>query len=75
MQIMVDQKQLENVEYFNSLGSMITNDARCAHDVTARIAMAKITFNNNYKNLFTSNGKGKGSPYNRLLRPLGRVQV
>jgi hypothetical protein len=27
-QIMVDQKQLENVEYFNYLGSMITNNAR-----------------------------------------------
>jgi hypothetical protein len=23
-----DEKQLENVEYFNYLGSMITNDAR-----------------------------------------------
>jgi hypothetical protein len=28
MKIMIDQKQLENVEYLNSLGSMITNDAR-----------------------------------------------
>jgi hypothetical protein len=31
MEIMIDQKQLENVEYFNYLGSMITNDARCTH--------------------------------------------
>jgi hypothetical protein len=29
MKIMIDQKQLENVEYFNYLDSMITNDARC----------------------------------------------
>jgi hypothetical protein len=31
--IMIDQKQLENVEYFNYLGSMITNDARCTHEI------------------------------------------
>jgi hypothetical protein len=29
IKIIIDQKQLENVEYFNYLGSMITNDARC----------------------------------------------
>jgi hypothetical protein len=28
IQILKDQKQLENVEYLNYLGSMITNDAR-----------------------------------------------
>jgi len=27
--IMIDQKQLKNVEYFNYSGSIITNDARC----------------------------------------------
>jgi hypothetical protein len=30
IQITIDQKQSENVEYFNYLGSMITNDARCS---------------------------------------------
>jgi hypothetical protein len=29
MQIMIDQKQVQTVEYFNYLGRMITNDARC----------------------------------------------
>jgi hypothetical protein len=29
MKIMIDQKQLENVEYFDYLGTMITNDASC----------------------------------------------
>jgi len=29
VKIMIDQKKLENVEYFNSCCSMITNDARC----------------------------------------------
>ena len=31
LQIMIDQKQLENVEYFSYFGSMITNDARCTY--------------------------------------------
>jgi hypothetical protein len=33
IKIMIDQKQLENVEYFNYLGSMITNDARCTREI------------------------------------------
>jgi hypothetical protein len=44
VQITVDQKQLENVEYFNCLCSMITN-AKCTREIQSRIAMAKITFN------------------------------
>jgi hypothetical protein len=45
IKIMIDQKQLENVEYFNYLGSMITNDARCTHEIKSRLAMAKAAFN------------------------------
>jgi hypothetical protein len=52
MKIMIDQKQLDNVEYLNYLGSMITNDARCS-EIKSRIAMAKAAFNKK-KNLFTS---------------------
>jgi len=33
------------VEYFNYLGSMITNYARCTPESKSRIAMAKATFN------------------------------
>jgi hypothetical protein len=29
LQIKIDKKPLENVEQFNYLGNMITNDARC----------------------------------------------
>jgi hypothetical protein len=47
-----DQKQTEYVEYFGSLGSMITNDARCTHEIYSRIAMAKAAFKK--KILFTS---------------------
>jgi hypothetical protein len=50
---MIDQKQSENVEYSNYLGSMITNDARCTREIKSSIAMAKVAFNKK-KNLFTS---------------------
>jgi hypothetical protein len=53
MKIMIDQKQLENLEYFNYLGSMITNDARCRREIKSRIVMAKAAFNKK-KTLFTS---------------------
>jgi hypothetical protein len=53
MKIMIDQNQLENVEYFNYLGSMITNYARCTREIKSRTAMAKAAFNKK-KNLFTS---------------------
>jgi len=32
LQIVIDQKRPENVEYFKYLGSLITNDARCRHE-------------------------------------------
>ena len=41
VQIMIDQKRLENVEYFNSLSTMITYDARCTREIKYRIAMAE----------------------------------
>jgi hypothetical protein len=50
---MIDQKQLENVEYFNYLGSLITNDARCTREIKSRTAVAKAAFNKK-KTLFTS---------------------
>jgi hypothetical protein len=52
IQIMVDHKQEENVEYCNYLGSMITNDERCTWEIKSTIAMAKAAFNK--KTLFTS---------------------
>ena len=36
---MPDPKDLENVEYFNSWGGMITNDARCTGENKSRIAI------------------------------------
>jgi hypothetical protein len=50
---MIDQKQKDNVEYFKYLGSMITNDARCACEIISRIAKATTAFNKK-KILFTS---------------------
>jgi hypothetical protein len=54
VQITIDQKQLENVEYFNhfnDLGSQITSDSRCTRETKSRIVMAKAAFNK--KTLFT----------------------
>ena len=48
LEITTDQKQLGNVEYFNYLGSMMTNDARCTREIKSRIAM------NKKKTVFTS---------------------
>jgi hypothetical protein len=50
IKIMIDQKQLENVEY---LSSMITNDARCTCEIKSRIAVEMAAFNKK-KSLFTS---------------------
>jgi hypothetical protein len=40
-QIMILQKQPENVKYFSCLGSLKTNDARCTREIRTRSAMAK----------------------------------
>jgi hypothetical protein len=45
VKIMIDQKHMENVEYFNYLGSLKTNDAKCTRGIKSRIAMAKAAFN------------------------------
>jgi hypothetical protein len=49
---MIDHKQLENVESFQYLGSILTND-RCTCEMKCRIAMAKAAFNKK-RTLFTS---------------------
>ena len=46
-------EQLENVERFKYLGSMLTNDGRCTREIKSRIAMAKAAFSKK-KTLFTS---------------------
>ena len=51
--IMINQTQLDSVECFKYLGSMLTNDGRCTCEIKCRIAMVKAAFNKE-KNLFTS---------------------
>ena len=41
----IDQKQVENVESFQYLGSILTNDGRGTCEIKCRIAMAKAAFN------------------------------
>jgi len=50
---MIDQKQLENVESFKYLGSMLTKDGRYTCEIKSRIVMVKAAFNKK-KKLFTS---------------------
>ena len=49
----INLKSPEDVEYFNDLVSIITNDARCTRDIKSGIATAKAAFNKK-KNHFTS---------------------
>ena len=53
VKIIIDQKQLENVESLKYLGSILTNDGRCTCEIKCRIAMAKAAFNKK-RSLFTS---------------------
>jgi hypothetical protein len=41
----IEQKQLENVEYFKYLCGILTNDGRCTGEIKCRIAMTKVAFN------------------------------
>jgi hypothetical protein len=52
VKIMVDQKQLENVESFKYLSSILTNDGRCTCEIKCGIAMAKAACNKK-RTLFT----------------------
>jgi len=45
VKIMIDQKQLQNVESFKYLGSILTNDGRCTGEIECRSATAKAAFN------------------------------
>jgi hypothetical protein len=54
LNLMIDQKQLANVEYFKYyLGSMLTNYGRPTCEIKSRIAMANAEFNKK-RVLFTS---------------------
>jgi hypothetical protein len=45
VEIMTDQKQLENVDSFKYLGSILTNYVTCTCEIKCRIAKAKATLN------------------------------
>ena len=53
IQIMIDQKHLQNVEYLNYLYRMITHDARFKLEMKFRIAMAKAAFKKKKENFLT----------------------
>jgi hypothetical protein len=53
VKIMIDQKQLDNVESFKYWCSNLTNDGRCTCEIKCRISLAKAVFNKK-RALFTS---------------------
>ena len=53
VKIMVEQKQLQNVQSFKCFGSILTNDGKYVCEIKCRIAMAKAAFNKK-RALFTS---------------------
>jgi hypothetical protein len=81
-QVMIDQKQLENVEYFGYVGSMITNEARCTREIKSRIAMTKAALNKNILftrklDLDTTEGRSEilGKFWNVVLEKDGEDQL
>ena len=49
VEIKVGQHQVEQVEQFKYLGSVITEDGRCSKEIKCRIALAKQAFTKNKK--------------------------
>jgi len=43
-QIMINKKQLKNVEYITWFGSIKTNEARCTREIKSRFAKAEAAF-------------------------------
>jgi len=52
--IVVDGQELEQVDYFKYLGSILTRDGECTKEIRARIAQAKVAFNRK-RTLMTGN--------------------
>ena len=44
VKIVIDQNLQKNVDYFNYLGSMMTNNARRTCEIRSRIVTAKLAF-------------------------------
>jgi hypothetical protein len=53
VKLMIDQKQLQNVNFLKYLCNMLTNDGSCTCEIKSRIAMKKTAFNKK-RSLFTN---------------------
>jgi hypothetical protein len=53
LQIMTDQKQVDNLEQFKYLSSMMINEARYTHEIKSGVTMKKSAFNRK-KSIFIS---------------------
>ena len=67
VKVMINQKQLENVESFKYLGSVLTNDGRRTCETKCRIAMAKAAVNKKCT-LYLHIGLGIGEEASKVLR-------
>jgi len=56
VQIMMDQKQFESVEYLNSSGNLITDDAKYTSEIKFRIVVAQAAFSKRKIFLYTKIG-------------------
>lgn len=52
---MIDDKQMEDVEYFNYLGAILTNDGKSTSCSKYRIPMAKADFKKKTSHFFNLN--------------------
>jgi hypothetical protein len=66
VQIVIDKKELDNVEYFNNLGSMI-NAAICDHKIKSRMATVTAAFNNKEDSLCHQTGLKFKEETNKML--------
>ena len=67
VKIMIDQKQLENVECFKYLGILLTNDGRCTREIKSRIAMAKAAFSKKKNSFYQQIGLKFEDETNKML--------
>jgi hypothetical protein len=43
--IIIHGKQVENIKYFNYLGSLLNSDVRCTCEIKSRNAVTEVAFN------------------------------
>jgi hypothetical protein len=63
--ILIDQKQMDNVEYLNFLQSLVTDDVICIHAIQFMISMAEAAF---YKKKTDSSADSSSNLRKKLVK-------